>query len=70
MKFNPCIPGKCTDQGTHCEGCGRSHEEIAETKKMIMDLVSFAQKRGYENYNDFADFIGKGILSKLQNPPK
>ena len=32
MKFSPCIAGKCTDQGTHCEGCGRTHEEIAETK--------------------------------------
>lgn len=70
MKFNPCIPGNCTDQGTHCEGCGRSHDEIAETKKMIINLVSFAQKQGYENQKDFADFIGKSILSKLQNPPK
>ncbi|MGR8981738.1 MAG: DUF1289 domain-containing protein [Gammaproteobacteria bacterium] len=70
MKFNLCIPGKCTDQGTHCEGCGRSHEEIAETKKMVMNLVSFAQKQGYEKYKDFADFIGKSILSKLQNPSK
>ena len=69
MKFNPCIPGKCTDQGTHCEGCGRSHEEITETKKMVMALVNFAQMKGYENHEDFASFIGKSILSKLQSPP-
>lgn len=67
MKFNPCIPGKCTEEGTHCEGCGRSHEEIAETKKLVMPLVSFAQKLGYENHKDFADFIGKSILKKLEN---
>ncbi len=68
MKFNPCILGKCTDQGTHCEGCCRSHVEIAETKKQIMSVVSFAQSQGYENHEEFADFIGKSILKKLQNP--
>ena len=69
MKFNPCIPGKCTDQGTHCEGCGRTHEDIAETKKMIKALVSFAQTKGYENHEEFAGFIAKSIVSKLQTPP-
>lgn len=68
MKFNPCISGKCTYEGTHCEGCGRSHEEIAETKKMIKELVSYAQKMEYENFEDFANFIGKSVLNKLQNP--
>jgi hypothetical protein len=68
MKFSPCISGKCTYEGTHCEGCGRSHEEIAETKKMIKELVSYAQKMEYENFEDFANFIGKSVLNKLQNP--
>jgi hypothetical protein len=68
MKFNPCISGKCTEAGTHCEGCGRSHEDIAETKRMVMEVVGFAQKKGYENIEDFADFIGKSVLNKLQKP--
>jgi hypothetical protein len=68
MKFNPCIPGKCTEEGTHCEGCGRTHEEIAETKKLVKDLVSFSQKMGYENIEDFSIFIGQSLLKKLQNP--
>jgi hypothetical protein len=68
MKFSPCISGKCTYEGTHCEGCGRSHEEIAETKKMIKELVSYAQKMEFENFEDFANFIGKSVLNKLQNP--
>ena len=68
MKFNPCITGKCTDQGTHCEGCGRSHEDIAETKKLVKALVDFAQRKGYENSEDFANFIGKSLLNKLQPP--
>jgi hypothetical protein len=68
MKFSPCISGKCTYEGTHCEGCGRTHEEIAETKKMIKDLVSYAQMKEYENIEDFATFIGTSLLDKLQNP--
>ena len=68
MKFNPCIAGKCTDEGTHCEGCGRTHEEIAETKKLVKDLVNFSQKMGYENIEDFSSFIGQSLLKKLQNP--
>ncbi len=68
MKFSPCISGKCTDHGTHCEGCGRSHEEIAETKRLVGNLVSFAQKMDYDNHEEFANFISKSVLKKLQNP--
>lgn len=69
MKFNPCVPGQCTTEGTHCAGCGRSHEEIAETKRLIMALVSFARQQGYENIEDFSAFVGKSVLGKLQAPP-
>lgn len=68
MQFKPCISGQCTEEGTHCQGCGRSHVEIAETKQMIGDLVSFAQKQEYENVEDFAQFVGKVLLKKLQTP--
>ncbi|MBM4207525.1 MAG: DUF1289 domain-containing protein [Gammaproteobacteria bacterium] len=68
MKFSPCISGKCTEGGTHCEGCGRSHEEIAETKQLVGAMVKFAQKMGYDNHEDFVNFVGKSILKKLQNP--
>lgn len=65
MKFSPCID-KCTYEGTHCEGCGRTHAEIAETKKLVMGLVNFAQMQGYENIEEFSSSIGKSILKKLQ----
>ncbi|MBL6986671.1 MAG: DUF1289 domain-containing protein [Methylobacter sp.] len=65
MKFNPCID-KCTYEGTHCEGCGRTHIEIAETKKMVMALVNFAQEQEYENVEDFVAAVGKSVLKKLK----
>jgi predicted transcriptional regulator len=69
MKFTPCVAGQCTTEGTHCEGCGRTHAEIAETKRLIMALVSFAQRQGYENIEDFSNFVGKTLLGKLQTLP-
>lgn len=67
MKFSPCT-GRCTDEGTHCEGCGRSHEEIKENRRLVGELVEFARKQGYENHEEFANAMGKSILWKLQNP--
>ena len=67
MKFNPCID-KCTTKGSHCQGCGRSFEEIAGTKKLVMSIVSFIQSQGYENSEEFINKISKSVLKKLQNP--
>jgi predicted Fe-S protein YdhL (DUF1289 family) len=64
MKFSPCID-QCTHAGTHCQGCGRSHQEIAETKKMVMALVNFAKEKNYDNTEEFANAIGNKILKKL-----
>ena len=64
MKFSPCT-GKCTDDGTHCGGCGRSHQEIAEMKKYVGGLVALAEKMGYENIDEFAAGVAGSITYKL-----
>jgi predicted Fe-S protein YdhL (DUF1289 family) len=66
MKFRPCIPDRCTKEGTHCEGCGRSHEEIAETKQLILELVGLARRQAYENVDEFAQFVAKSVVAKHQ----
>lgn len=68
MKFNPCID-QCTYEGTHCEGCGRSHQEIASTKKLVMSVVDFIQTQDYENSEEFVSAISKSILKKVQKTP-
>mgnify|MGYP000367808050 CR=1 FL=1 len=65
MKFSPCRPGQCTEDGTHCNGCGRSHQEIADTKKLIGGIVSYAQQQDYDNFEEFVDFVSKKSLKKL-----
>ena len=64
MKFSPCLD-KCTQEGSHCDGCGRTHQEIAETKKMVMALVNYAKMKNYENSEEFANAVGKKILKIL-----
>jgi len=60
MKFSPCT-GKCTQEGTHCEGCGRSHEEIAGMRETVDGVISFAKKMGYENIDEYADGVAGSI---------
>lgn len=67
MKYHPCID-QCTTEGTHCQGCGRSHQEIADTKKLVKAVVEFIQQQDYENPEEFVDRISKSILKKLQKP--
>ncbi len=60
VKFRPCN-GECTEDGTHCEGCGRSFEEIDEMRKLVGGLVAFARRMDYENIEDFANGVAGSI---------
>ena len=72
MKFSPCRGGdSCTQDGTHCQGCGRSHEEIAATREVIDTIAQYALKMGYDNVEEFAMFVsakaaGKARMLKMQ----
>jgi hypothetical protein len=67
MKFSHCID-QCTSEGSHCSGCGRSHLEIAETKKLVKSIVSFIRQQDYDNPEEFVATISKSILKKLSKP--
>ncbi len=64
MRFSPCT-GKCTEEGTHCEGCGRSHEEVAAMRKPVADLVNLAHEMQYENIEEFANAVAGSIKYKM-----
>ncbi len=64
MKFTPCID-QCTSEGTHCQGCGRSHQEIADTKKLVLSIVDFIKTQEYENSEEFLNKINKSVLKRL-----
>ena len=64
MKFVPCN-GNCTDKGTHCEGCGRTHQEIEAMRKPVEVLAALAQKMNYEHIDDFANAVAGSVKYKL-----
>ena len=67
MTFKPCID-ECTSEGSHCGGCGRSHQEIAETKQLVKTAVDFIRAQNYDNPEEFVAAISRSILKKLAKP--
>jgi len=67
MRFSPCRGGDfCTREGTHCEGCGRSQQEIAETSELVGAVVKYALDMGYENIEEFTAFVGEKAAKKAR----
>lgn len=64
MKFKPCN-GECTDDGLHCEGCGRTHQEIDAMLQPVEELVALFKKMNYENLDDFANAVAGSIKFKI-----
>ncbi len=64
-KFTPC-QDKCTYEGSHCEGCGRSHSEISETKKLTQSIIHFLKSENYDNPELFLISLNQKILKKIQ----
>jgi len=65
MKYRPCTGG-CTYESTHCNGCGRSHEEVSGLNKMVKELAGYCKKMDYKNTDDFANSVATGIYYKLE----
>jgi len=67
MKFNACRGGDfCTREGTHCDGCGRSQKEIAETSELVGAVVKYVLDMGYENVEEFTTFVGEKAAKKVR----
>lgn len=66
--FTPC-QGKtaCRDDGTTCLTCGRSLAEIEATRRLVDALADLALEQEYENVEDFAAYVTKKVLSKVQH---
>ena len=67
MKFSPCRGGDfCTKEGTHCQGCGRSHDEVAATKALVAAVMNYALKMDYENIDEFTTFVAERAAKKVR----
>jgi len=66
MKFKYCISrNACTEDGSHCRACGRSHEEIAKTRQQISELTNFILEMDYDNVDEFMDYLRLKVGKKI-----
>lgn len=64
MKFSPCTD-RCTSDGTHCQGCGRSHNEIRETKALVQKVAAHMHDYEYDDPENFLSTFNKKTLKHL-----
>ena len=64
--FTPC-KGKtaCRDDGTTCLTCGRSLNEIEDTRRLIDGLAELAIAQHYENVGEFAAYVAGKVENKV-----
>lgn len=65
--FKPCVSrGACTEDGTHCRACGRSHDEVNAVRSLTNQVTAFIQEMGYDNSDEFLDYLTKKVAKKLR----
>lgn len=64
MKFSPCT-NQCTSDGDACQGCGRSHTEIRETKALLAKVVAHLFDYGYDDPENFLQMLNTKSLARL-----
>lgn len=66
-RFVRCVSkSACTEDGTHCRACGRSHEEIAKVRELTSVLANFAKEMDYENPEEFLEYVAGKALKKIK----
>ncbi len=66
--FTPCR-GKtaCRDDGTTCLVCGRSLDEISQTRDLIDALADLALKHEYGNLDEFSVYVAEKVAKKVRH---
>jgi predicted Fe-S protein YdhL (DUF1289 family) len=68
MPFKPCVNrNACTEDGTHCRACGRSHEEIAQLRQLVNETYNLVSKWEYDNLDEFFAYLQKKTNKKLKH---
>ena len=66
MKFSPCT-NQCTQSGTHCQGCGRTHTEINETKALTQAMTEHLLKYRYDDPETFTEMVTKKAIIRFDS---
>lgn len=69
--FKSCVSRTaCTEDGTHCRACGRSHEEINALRSLLNQVTEFAREMDYDNNDEFLEYLKSKVLKKLKSSSK
>jgi len=67
MKFRASINrNACTEDGSHCRACGRSHEKIMKTRQQMSALTDFILEMDYDNVDEFMDYLCLKVGKKIK----
>lgn len=68
QNFKPCV-GKnaCRDSEHSCLTCGRPLAEVARTRELIDQLAEFVIASGYGNVDEFATYIARKVVKKVEH---
>lgn len=59
--------GACAKDGSHCNACGRSHSETAQTRSLLYAMVDHVMEHDYQNVEEFIDYIGKHVFNIVKS---
>lgn len=66
-KFVPCISrNACTEDGSHCRACGRSHQAIDATRRLTGEVAAFVIAMGYDNVDEFLAYLADKVKKKVR----
>ena len=66
--FKPCINrNACNDDGVRCRSCGRSLDEIIQTKQVVDTVFNFIREMDYDNSDEFMAYLSRKIAKKINH---
>jgi hypothetical protein len=67
MRFRTCLGrNACREDDTGCQTCGRSHDEIAALRELTTHVALFAERMGYDNYDEFLEYLAHKAAAKIR----
>ena len=57
----------CRDDGKQCITCGRSFDEINQTRNLIDALAEFACTQRYDNIDEFSAYVAEKANKKAKH---
>ena len=66
-RFRSCVNrSACTEDGTSCRSCGRSHDEINGIRSLTSEVSNFLDTMNYDNPEEFLEYLQSKVMKKIK----